>query len=76
MTQLITILGEYTLEIILGGLIIFFELIGKPKSAEKCRKLKEKNVTQLERKQLNATKKMQKRQTKIDKLKKELDENA
>lgn len=73
MTQIITILGEYALEIILGGLIIFFNLIGKPKSAEKCRKLKEKNVTQLERRQLQDTKKMQERQKTIDKLKKELE---
>lgn len=72
MTEIITYLGEYALEIILGGLIIFFNIIGKPKTAEKVKKLKEKNLTQRERKQLEYAKKMKENEIEIEKLRKEL----
>ncbi len=74
MTEIITYLGEYTFEMILGALVIFFNIIGKPKTAEKVKKLKEKNLTKRERKQLEYAKKMKENEIEIQKLKKELNE--
>lgn len=76
MTEIITYLGEYALEIILGGLIVFFNIIGRPKSAEKIKKIKEKNLTQRERRQLKYIEKMKTNQIEIDKLKKEINKDA
>ena len=76
MEEIIAFIAEYFVELIIGGVVLFFNTIGRPKTAEKIKKAKEKTVEKLRKKCVKRVHACQQDEKRIEELEKELKKNA
>lgn len=76
MEEIIMLLVEHIYEILMGIAMVIVTLANKPKSAEKLRKIKEKNLAKLKARRAKEVEKIAKETAEIDKLEKEVGQNA
>lgn len=76
MEELMLLLVEHIYEILMGTAMVIVTLTNKPKSAEKLAKIKQKNLAKLKAKRAKEVEKIAKETAEIDKLEKEVGQNA
>lgn len=76
MEEIIMLLVEHVYEILMGIAMVIVTLANKPKSAEKLAKIKQKNLAKLKARRAKEVEKIAKETAEIDKLEKEVGQNA
>ena len=76
MESIIEFIAEYFVEFVVGGVVLFFNTIGKPKTAEKIKKAKEKTLKKLRKKCVKRVHACQQDEKRIQKIEEELKKNA